>query len=166
MSPSVARIVRRFHDADVELKQSIPRFLGESSLFSFAIAPLLYSLLLPLALLDLWVTLYQWACFPVYRMPCVQRRRYFVTDRHRLAYLNGIEKVNCTYCSYANGLIAYVREIAACTELYWCPIKHAREIPSPHSRYRGFLDYGDAEGYRRELGRVRQIRPRRAQHQR
>ena len=36
-----------------------------------------------------------------------------ISAAHRLtnglAYLNGIEKLNCTFCSYANGLIAYVR---------------------------------------------------------
>ena len=28
----------------------------------------------------------------------VRRSRYFVIDRHHLAYLNGIEKLNCVYC--------------------------------------------------------------------
>jgi hypothetical protein len=36
-------------------------------------------------------------------MARVPRRRYFAVDRHKLAHLNGIEKVNCTFCSYANG---------------------------------------------------------------
>jgi hypothetical protein len=31
-------------------------------------------------------------------------------DRHRLGYLNVIEKANCVYCSYANGVVAYVRD--------------------------------------------------------
>jgi len=57
----------------------------------------------------------------------------------------------CVYCGYANGLIAYVREIAARTEQYWCPIKHARPIPAPHARYRVFFEYGDARAYRQEL---------------
>jgi hypothetical protein len=81
----------------------------------------------------------------------VPRRRYFAIDRHKLAYLNAIEKANCTFCSYANGLLAYVREVAARTEQYWCPIRHARAIPVPHSRYHLFFEYGDAERYRREL---------------
>ena len=77
------------------------------------------------------------------------------TDRHRLAYLNGIEKLNCAYCSYANGVVSYVREVAARTEQYWCPIRHARRIPAPHSRYQLFFDYGDAERYRAELSPLR-----------
>jgi hypothetical protein len=88
-------------------------------------------------------------------MTRVPRRRYFAIDRHKLAYLNGIEKVNCTFCSYTNGLIAYVREVAARTEQYWCPIKHARAIPVPHSRYHLFFDYGDAARYRRDFGALR-----------
>jgi hypothetical protein len=70
-------------------------------------------------------------------------------------HLNAIEKVHCVYCGYANGLIAYVREIAARTEQYWCPIKHARVVAAPHPRYRSFLDYGDAIGYRRKLPAIR-----------
>jgi hypothetical protein len=137
------------------LRQSIPAYIREGDLLSLLTSPIIYSLLVPFALLDLWVTLYQSICFPIYGMPRVPRRRYFAVDRHKLAYLNGIEKVNCTFCSYANGLIAYVREVAARTEQYWCPIKHARAIPAPHQRYHGFLDYGDASGYRKELPALR-----------
>jgi hypothetical protein len=88
----------------------------------------------------------------------VSRREYFVIDRHKLAYLNGIEKVHCTFCSYANGLIAYVREVAARAELYWCPIKHARAIRAAHQQYQFFFDYGDAAGYRRDLATLRRTR--------
>jgi hypothetical protein len=31
--------------------------------------------------------------------------------------------VNCVYCGYFNGLIAYVQEIAARTEQFWLPHK-------------------------------------------
>ena len=85
----------------------------------------------------------------------MRRGAYFAIDRHKLAYLNGIEKANCMYCSYANGVIAYVREVAACTEEYWCPIKHARPVPGAHAHYRRFFDYGDAPGYRRGLAPLR-----------
>lgn len=137
------------------LKQSIPAYIREGSLLSLLTAPVVYSLLLPFALLDAWVTIYQWICFPIYGIARVRRLDYLVIDRHALAYLNGIEKVNCTFCSYANGVIAYVREVAACTEQYWCPIKHARAIPTPHVRYHLFFDYGNAEGYRRDLPALR-----------
>ena len=51
------------------------------------------------------------------------RSDFIAIDRHQLAYLNVIEKVNCAYCGYANGVAAYFREVAARTEEYWCPIK-------------------------------------------
>jgi hypothetical protein len=86
----------------------------------------------------------------------VPRKPYFAIDRHKLAYLNAIEKANCTYCSYANGVVAYVREVGARTEQYWCPIKHARLVESVHPRSALFLDYGDASGYRRELSGIRE----------
>ena len=146
---------RELRDAHRRLRQSIPAYVIEGNLFSLLTAPVIYSLLLPFVLLDLWVTLYQSICFPIYGIDRVPRRRYFAIDRHKLAYLNGIEKANCTFCSYANGLLAYVREVAGRTEQYWCPIKHARTIPVPHRRYHLFFDYGDAEHYRRDLLRLR-----------
>ena len=136
-------------------KRSLRATVAESSLLNLLTAPVIYSLIVPLLLLDAWVTVYQWVCFPVYGIAAVPRRPYFSTDRHRLGYLNAIEKINCEYCSYANGLIAYVRETAARTEQYWCPIKHSRTIPSPHSRYHLFFDYGDGAGYRDRLPSLR-----------
>jgi hypothetical protein len=151
---------KELQDAQRRLKQSIPAYIWQGSLLSLLTAPIIYSLLLPLVMLDIWTTLYQWVCFPIYRLPRVPRRSYFVIDRHKLAYLNGIEKVNCTFCSYSNGVLAYVREVAARTEQYWCPIKHASAIPTPHQRYHFFFDYGDATGYRRDLAAMRDaLRP-------
>jgi hypothetical protein len=124
---------------------------------SIVTAPIIYSLLVPLAVVDVWVTAYQWICFPVYGVPRVPRRRYWRLDRGKLQYLNGIEKANCVFCGYANGVIAYVREIAARTEQYWCPIKHATSIPGSHERYHRFVDYGDADGYRRRLMPLRHV---------
>ncbi len=76
-------------------------------------------------------------------------------DRHALGYLNIIEKINCVYCGYFNGLMAYIQEVAARTEQYWCPIKHARRVGYTHNRYKYFFDYGDGEGYRKKLEEVR-----------
>jgi hypothetical protein len=84
----------------------------------------------------------------------VPRATYIVIDRH-LAYLNGIEKLNCVYCGYANGVFAYVREIAGRTEQYWCPIRHAKRVRTPHGHYHRFVDSGDAEGYHRQLPALR-----------
>jgi hypothetical protein len=137
------------------LKQGLLPFLRQSSLLNLLTTPVIYSLAVPLALLDAWITLYQWSCFPIYGIARVPRRRYVVIDRQRLAYLNAIERANCMYCGYANGLIGYVREIAARTVQYWCPIRHARRIPEPHGHYQLFLDYGDARGYHDRLPDLR-----------
>lgn len=138
------------------LRQDVGRFLGRSSFATVATAPLIYSLIAPLALLDAWASLYQAVCFRAYRIPRVPRSRYVVLDRGRLAYLNGVEAVNCVFSEYANGVLAYVREIASRTEQYWCPIKHALRVTDPHERYLGFLEYGDAEGYRARLDAFRE----------
>ena len=72
------------------------------------------------------------------------------TRPEHLAYLNALEKLNCAYCSYANGVIAFTREVAGRTERYWCPIKHARRVLGAHPHYSEFVDYGDAEAFRRD----------------
>lgn len=118
-------------------------------------APVIYGMIVPLVLTDLCATLYQHVCFPVYRMARVRRSDYVVIDRHRLGYLNAIEKLNCAYCGYANGVIAYVREIASRTEQYFCPIKHAVSVPGGHSRYFRFVEFGDAQAYREQLAQLR-----------
>lgn len=118
-------------------------------------APVVYSLAVPFALLDAWVWLYQATCFRAWGIAPVRRRAYFAIDRHKLAYLNVVEKLNCLFCSYANGLIGYVREVAARTEQYWCPIHHARRIRHPHDRYAAFAPYGDAAAYQHRLPRLR-----------
>lgn len=124
-------------------------------LVNAATTPLIYVQAIPLVLLDLFVTAYQWICFPIYGVERVRRRRYSLLDRHRLPYLNAIEKLNCTYCAYANGVIAYTREVTARTEAYWCPIKHRSRVRDPHGLYEDFFEFGDARGYRRGLGTVR-----------
>lgn len=118
-------------------------------------APLIYSGFVIFAFLDLFLTLYQSICFPIYGIPKVNRWEYLVFDRQDLPYLNIIEKFNCFYCAYGNGLAGYFREIAARTEQYWCPIKHARRIKAAHNSYARFFEYGDAESYRKGLERIR-----------
>ena len=70
---------------------------------------MIHSLIVPIALVDFWVMVYQTICFPIYNIPKVRRRDYLIFDRHHLAYLNIIEKSNCAYCSYANGAIDQAR---------------------------------------------------------
>lgn len=119
-------------------------------------APVIYALIIPFALLDLFVTLYQAICFPVYGIAKVRRSDYIVIDRHALGYLNSLQKLNCVYCGYCNGLIAYVREVAGRTERYWCPIKHAMRVRDSHGHYPEFFDFGDSEAFRTRLDAMRE----------
>ncbi|MDO9251490.1 hypothetical protein [Hydrogenophaga sp.] len=120
-------------------------------------APLVYSGWVAFALLDAFVSLYQAVCFPIYGIPKVGRAEYLVFDRADLPYLNVVEKFNCFYCSYGNGVAAYAREVSARTEQYWCPIKHARRLRDAHPRYPQFFEHGDAEAFRSGMERLRQM---------
>jgi hypothetical protein len=117
--------------------------------------PVIYGMVVPLVLLDLFVSFYQATCFPVYRIAKVRRGDYFVFDRKELGYLNPIQRFHCAYCTYSNGLLAYASEIVARTEAYFCPIKHAKKVLAPHARYADFLEYGDATDYEARLEQVR-----------
>jgi len=144
--------VKRIHRA---IKTRASRYFIDANPLIVLSAPVIYSLIVPVVLVDIWVMTYQAICFPIYKIPKVRRRDYLVFDRHHLAYLNIIEKINCAYCSYCNGAIAFVREVASRTEVYWCPIKHARRILGPHPHYQDFADFGDAEAFREKLAQMK-----------
>ncbi len=137
-------------------REGMFRYVVTSPLLNLLSAPVIWAVLLPALILDLFVTLYQAVCFPIYRIEKVRRGDYIAYDRHRLGYLNLIEKLNCLYCGYFNGLMGYVTEIAARTEQYWCPIRHAKRLKSLHSRYGSFVEYGDSHSYRESKKRLRE----------
>ena len=130
-----------------QLRVGTLRWLRQSEPRNVLSAPIIYAMIVPMAVLDLTISLYQLVCFPLYRIRKVERSQYIVIDRHRLSYLNWIEKINCVYCGYVAGLLAYSRAILARTEQYWCPIKHARAVVDAHERYASFAAFGDAEAY-------------------
>jgi len=143
---------RRRHKA---LMTHVPVYLLHARFRNLLTIPFVWACFPPALLMDLVVSFYQFICFPIYEIPKVRRSDYIVIDRHSLAYLNLIEKINCVYCGYFNGLIAYTQEIAARTEQYWCPIKHARRMANLHSRYKNYLEYGDASGYKNDFDNIR-----------
>ncbi len=130
-------------------------YLRRAKLRNIATTPIIWLCLIPALLMDLVVSFFQAVCFPIYKIPKVRRKDYIVIDRQNLKYLNIIEKLNCIYCGYFNGVIAYVQEVAARTEQYWCPIKHAIQLKAVHSRYSKFCDFGDSERYRKEFHDIR-----------
>lgn len=147
-----AELIRRHKERQIPLG----RYLLTATPLVVLTAPLIYSLIVPFTLMDLAVSLFQAVCFRVYGIPQVQRGRYLIFDRAGLGYLNLLEKLNCAYCSYANGVIGYVREVAARTEQFWCPIKHARRVIGAHPRYAVFAEYGDDQGYHEQLSRLQE----------
>jgi len=141
--------------AHLQLKSGFFHWLVTYRPQNLITGPIIYSMIVPLAILDFFVSLYQVTCFPIYGIARVNRADYMVFDRQQLEYLNFIEKFHCTYCAYANGLIAYVSEVVARTEEYFCPIKHAHKVLGIHSRYARFLEYGDATDYEARLEQFR-----------
>ena len=138
-----------------QMAKRIRQYLKDAQIANILTAPVIWSCLFPALFMDMVMSFYQAVCFPVYGIPKVKRKDYIVIDRHYLGYLNGFEKLNCVYCGYFNGLIGYVQEIAARTEQYWCPIKHARKTRFVHGRYAKFLNYGDGVGYRKNIESTR-----------
>lgn len=150
-----AELAAEFQRRQRSYKIGLLRFIVRARPLVVLTAPVIYLGWIPFLLLDLFVTVYQAVCFPVYGIPKARRSDFMVFDREGLPYLNLIERFNCFYCAYGNGVAAYAREVAARTEQYWCPIKHARRMASAHEYYPKFFEHGDAETYRRELARLR-----------
>ena len=143
---------RKYHKT---LATRLHIYLANASIPSILTAPIIWACLIPAVMMDLFVFVYHSICFRVYGIPLVRRSDYIIIDRHSLQYLNPIEKLNCLYCSYFNGLIAYVQEVAARSEQYWCPIKHARKSLMIHGRYHKFIEYGDSQYYQERLVELR-----------
>src|SRR3989344_5807123 len=115
--------------------------------------PFIYMMIVPLIILDIFLEIYHRICFPAYKISYVNRSAYIKIDRHKLSYLNWIEKLNCAYCGYANGLMHYASKIAGGTEKYWCGIKHKKSkdfIPPDH--HKDFLEYGDEKEFNKKFG--------------
>lgn len=159
------QIIQNYQERKIRLEKSVReqhevyktrllKYVFGARLRNVLVAPIIYAMLIPISFLDMAIFFYQHICFRVYGIPIVKRKDYFTIDRHHLSYLNTLEKFNCVYCGYGNGLAAYAKEIVARTEQYWCPIKHATRVKDPHSRYYNFFEYGDAHGYKNDLETV------------
>jgi hypothetical protein len=143
-------------EAHSRMKTNFFRWLVIYRPLNLITGPIIYSMIVPLVIADIFISFYQFTCFPIYGIKRVQRSDYIIFDRQKLNYLNFIEKFHCTYCAYGSGMIAYISEIVARTEQYFCPIKHARKVLGTHARYARFLDFGEAEDYEAKLEEFRQ----------
>lgn len=84
------------------------------------VIPLVSILAVPIIITD--IEIYHRICFPLCKIPYVKRKNYIKIDRHKLKYLNWLQKIYCVYCGYANGVIQYWVKIAGEIKLYWCGI--------------------------------------------
>lgn len=123
------------------------RFWGHLFSMPFIWLPLPF-----LLISDLVMELYQQICFPVYGIAKVKRKDYIlIRDRNKLKYLYGFEKLGCMYCGYANGVIAYWREIAGRPEKYWCGIMHENKPgfkTQEHQIQQNFSVFGDEKDFK------------------
>ena len=126
-----------------QAKLPLYRYVMPKNLRHLLSAPFIYSMIIPTVIFDIFLWVYHSVAFPLYGIPKVKRSDYIIFDRKELDYLNLLQKINCLYCSYVNGFVVYLMEIAARTERYWCPIKAAKKPKFHHSWYHDFADYGN-----------------------
>ena len=109
-----------------------------------ASTPFILGMIIPLIFLDICIEIYHHVAFPLYGIDTIPRSHYIKIDRHRLSYLNHLDKLWCAYCGYANGLFHYSSTIAATTEHYWCGVKHkpSKDFKEP-AHHKHFAKYDD-----------------------
>jgi hypothetical protein len=102
----------------------------------------IYSVFFPILLLDLWVRFYQAFYFRIMHIPFVPREDFVVIDRYDLSELTITQKLNCLYCEYANGTLAWLKAVANQTEIYSCAIKHKTQ-PKGQEHQQNFYEYNE-----------------------
>jgi hypothetical protein len=113
--------------------------------------PLIWLMIVPIMIADVFVEIYHHICFPIYGIKLVKRSQYIrIVDRAKLPYLTWTEKIGCAYCGYVNGWLHYASVIAGRTEDYFCAISHLESRgykPSEHEKI--FAKYGDGGALKR-----------------
>lgn len=123
----------------------------ERILSNWLSVPFIWGMLIPIMILDFFLEIYHNVCFRLYKIPLVKRSNYLSFDRGKLNYITTLDKANCTYCSYANGLFNYAIAISGKTEEYWCAIKHKdkKGFISP-THHKNFITYGDKNAFKKK----------------
>lgn len=83
-----------------------------------------YICFLALLFLGLLIWQFQNVYFRILDIPLIDRKKYVIMDRYKLLKLTFWQKLNCMYCEYANGIVAYAKAVVNQMELYSCAIKH------------------------------------------
>lgn len=95
----------------------------------------IYSMIIPILLLDAWTTLYQFVYFNINGIPMIKKSDYISFERWELGKLNILQKINCFYCEYVNGVMAWAKGVGVQTEIYSCAIKHTHlKKPKEHEK--------------------------------
>lgn len=76
------------------LKTGFFRWLVTNRPQNLLTGPVIYGMIAPLLILDLSVSFYQAACFPIYGIAKLRRADYIVLDRQHLGYLNIHRKIS------------------------------------------------------------------------
>jgi hypothetical protein len=83
-----AELAAEFQRRQRSYKIGLLRFIVRARPLVVLTAPVIYLGWIPFLLLDLFVSLYQAVCFPVYGIPKARRGDFLVFDRERLPYLD------------------------------------------------------------------------------
>jgi len=139
-------------------KKSILESIFSARIREVISIPFIYSMIIPAIILDIFLFIYQQTAIRLYQIPIVKRSDYIVFDRKQLAYLNLLQKINCMYCSYFNGLMQFAVEVAGRTEKYWCPIKHAKKKAWSHDWEEYFADYWDVDWFKETFCSIKEFK--------
>lgn len=100
---------------------------------------------IPSIVWDICLEVYHKVAFTLYGIPFVDRSKYIKIDRHKLSRLKLMQKFNCAYCGYVNGLMAYSVAVAGETEKYWCGIKHQDDghfiLPEHQKEFKNYSEF-------------------------
>ena len=149
------RFEKEVLDKQKENMKNLFTWFRDIPLLHLLASPLVYAMVIPAIFFDIILFVYQQVIFRIFKFKFIKRSDYILFDRQYLGYLNSIEKLNCLYCTYFNGLMQYAAAIAGRTELYFCPIKHAKKVAYQHDYYDKFFSYGDEEKYQEKLETLR-----------
>ena len=89
--------------------------------------------------MDIFLWQFQNIYFRIYDIPILKRSQYIILDRYKLGKLSFWQRLNCLYCEYANGLVAFAKAVVNQMELYSCAIKHTH-IPPGQEHQKVFFD--------------------------
>jgi len=105
----------------------------------FAVA-IMYGMIIPIIIMDLSTRVYQLVYFNAANIPLIPSSDYISFDRWDLTKLSLIQKINCQYCSYANGIAAWTKAVVNQTELYSCAIKNHHQ-KNGQEHHKDFISY-------------------------